>query len=57
MTPRTAREGDYWDGVAASLELSIEGQRLLVAEIAQEIRLLWQRATAWASARMGMRYQ
>lgn len=57
MTPRTAREGDYWDGVAAALELSIEGQRLLVAEIAQEIRLLWQRVTAWASARMGVRYQ
>jgi hypothetical protein len=37
-------EPDLWTGDAELLELSIQGQRLIMLDIAEAIRGLWRRA-------------
>jgi hypothetical protein len=37
-------EPDFWAGYADSLELSIEGNRLIAREIADLMRDIWNRA-------------
>jgi hypothetical protein len=46
-------EPDFWIGDAELLELSIQGQRLIILDIAEAMRGLWHRwkppAVAWTS--------
>jgi len=38
------REPDFWTGCAKAMELSLEGQRLIAAELADMARSGWARA-------------
>jgi hypothetical protein len=40
-------EPDFWSHSAEAMELSIEGNRLIAAELAEMLAGLWQRATRW----------
>ncbi|MEI7714130.1 MAG: hypothetical protein WCI94_22030 [Rhodospirillales bacterium] len=40
-------ERSYWDECAEAMELTIEGNRLIVGEIAQCIRAEWNAAARW----------
>lgn len=41
------RERSYWDECAEAMELTIEGNRLIVGEIAGCIREQWRDALHW----------
>ncbi len=41
------QERSYWDECAEAMELTIEGNRLIVGEIARCIRDEWNAATRW----------
>lgn len=41
------RERSYWDEFAESMELTIEGNRLIVGEIAACIQEEWHAALRW----------
>ena len=38
----------HWDVYARTMDLTIEGQRLIAQEIVHEARLLWRVAAGWA---------
>ena len=38
---------DHWETFAATMELTIEGHRLIAEEIGFELKLLWRGATSW----------
>ncbi len=44
------RDRSYWDDVAEAMELTIEGNRLIVGEIAACIRDEWHAAKRFLSA-------
>ncbi len=47
-THASLSDRDHWDAMAAAMDLSIEGQRLIAHEIAWEARWLWQKGMGWA---------
>ncbi len=40
-------EPDFWTDCAEAMELSLEGQRLIAAELADAARAGWVRVTRW----------
>ena len=46
------RERSYWDDCAEAMELTIEGNRLIVGEIATCIRDEWHAVMRWIAERL-----
>ncbi len=44
-------EPDFWTDCAKAMELSLEGQRLIAAEVAEVVSSRWARAMRWIDPR------
>ncbi len=47
MADRDPADRDHWEVYAESIDLTIEGHRLIAQEIGYEARLLWRNIVSW----------
>ena len=54
MNDREPTDRDHWEMFAESMDLTIEGHRLIAEEIIYELKLLWLGTASWLRELTGM---